>query len=53
MRVIPKMTVLLESSVDLEVQNWAQCVQERYPGAELVVEGQTELGVRPPAGTSK
>jgi hypothetical protein len=52
-RVIPKMTVLLENSVDLEVQNWGQCIQGRYPGAELVVEGQTELGVRPPGGASK
>lgn len=52
-RVVPKMTLLLEGTMNLENHSWAQAVQEKYPGAELVVEGQTELGIRPPAGAGK
>jgi hypothetical protein len=44
-RVVPKLAVILHQPDAFQTRNWGAALSSVFPGARLVVEGQTDLGV--------
>jgi hypothetical protein len=44
-RVVPKLSLVLNNAAAFQGRSWQQGVASNWPGAEVVVEGQTEIAV--------
>jgi hypothetical protein len=52
-RVVPKLSLVLQQPGAFQGRSWAQGVGSAWPGAQVIVEGQTELAIALPAQNKK
>jgi hypothetical protein len=50
-RVVPKFSLVIHDPTAFQNRNWSSALSSMFPGARLVVEGQTELGIALPKET--
>jgi hypothetical protein len=46
-RIVPKLVLILQNPEVFKNRSWAMGVAEAFPGARLILEGQTDLGIAP------
>jgi hypothetical protein len=44
-RIVPKLALVLNQSSSFQGRNWAQGVQSAWPGARVLIEGQTDVAI--------
>jgi hypothetical protein len=52
-RIIPKLTLVLQQPAAFQNRHWSEGLAQVLPGAQVLIEGQTDLAILPPVDGHK